>query len=164
MKTNYCECLLWGALLLAGCSDDNPGVAEEEDPGEHACEHAGEAGAALEAAADPADAVELVLGEEPVTVTFPAEGAGYHGYVRLRGPADALLFAGAEAVISSLTSADGGRELLPEAAPNELCPDAIPEHFDLELEDAEYLLELGPATVDSVWLMLLDASGHAHSS
>jgi hypothetical protein len=166
MRTNAYHGLLCGVVMLIGCSDerDVTDLPHEEDPAEHACEHTPEPGTTLDAAADPVDAPELTLGEEPVTVTLPEEGAGFHGYLRLRGPADALLFAGVEALVSSLTSADSGSDLLPEPAPNEFCPDTIPEHFDLELEDREYLLELGPASVDSVWLMFLDAAGHAHSA
>jgi hypothetical protein len=157
--------LLLAAAMIGGCSDDVDATeaAAEEDPGEHACEHVAQAGSSLQAAADPADAPELALGEEPVTVALPEEGAGFHGYVKLRGPVDALLFSTEEAVVSSLTRVGASSDLLPEAAPNELCGDTVPEHFDLELEDADYILELGPASVEHVWLMFLDASGHAHS-
>jgi hypothetical protein len=148
----------WTVLLLAACGDDSR-TNSEEDPAAHACEHAAESGTALTAAASAEEAPELALDEKPYTVALTPGAAGY---VQLTTPAEALLFANRADVVTALLL-DGRDASLPEPAPNEFCPGEIPEHFDLELEEAgNYVLRLGPSGIDSVWLMYSPAAGHAH--
>lgn len=147
------------AVLCSACGDDDPSnpAEGEEDPSEHACEHAAESGAAVTASASLEDAPVLELSEEPSTVALvPGEA----GYVGLASAEAALLFVGTADLVTGLFR-DGEAVDLPEPAPNEECPAAIPEHFDLE-GGSSYVLKLGPAGADSVWLMYTSAVGHGH--
>ena len=47
-------------------------------------------------------------------------------------------------------------------SPNSFCASDLPEHYDLELPAGEYVLELNPAAVETVWMMLISAEGHGH--
>ncbi|MFN7147370.1 MAG: hypothetical protein ACK4YP_26615 [Myxococcota bacterium] len=149
--------LLALALPLVACTP----TPEKEDPEAHACEHVTEAGTTVVAGADPASAGAIAIGEEPYTVTL-VEGAA--GYVAIEVDEDtpALLFLGTADVAASLWH--GEEEVgLSSPAPNDLCPDDIPEHYDLDLHEAgTWLLELGPAAVSDVWLLLSSAEGHGH--
>jgi hypothetical protein len=149
------------ALLLFGCGGSEPPEQHEEDPAEHACEQAGTAGTALDgAAARGADIAELVQADTPYTVSLDQAAPVY---VRLSGPANGLLFSAPADVVSALYFETGAVNELPQGAPNEFCPDAVPEHFDLALEQTgTYYVELGPAAVDSAWLLYGSAEGHAH--
>ncbi|MBK7757569.1 MAG: hypothetical protein IPI35_14425 [Deltaproteobacteria bacterium] len=71
------------------------------------------------------------------------------------------MFADTADVVTGLWD-DSDADILPEGGPNELCPEDIPEHFDLDLSAGTYLLELGPAAVPEVWLMLTPSEGHGH--
>ena len=101
----------------------------------------------------------ITLSEEPYTVALVV---GMPSFLRIDGPLVGLLFVGTADVANALYEGDATASLLPEAAPNEFCATEIPDHFDLDLGQATFYLELGPAAVDSVWLMLVSAAGHAH--
>lgn len=143
-------------LVLAACS----GGEEVEDPDTHACEARGDAGTAVTAAADAASAPAIEVGEVPYTVTLVDGAAGFLA-VEVAEDTAALLFAGDADVVSSLLL-DGADQTLPTPAPNELCPDDIPEHFDLDLTPGTWNVGVGPAGLTEVWLMLHPAEGHAH--
>jgi len=135
---------------------------EVEDPEAHACEHVAEAGTAVTAGADPASAGAISVGEEPYTVTLVDGAAGYVS-IAIDGDTPALLFMGVADVAATLWH-ETEEEGLPAPAPNDLCPTDIPEHYDLDFHEAgTYYLELGPAAVSDVWVMLTSAEGHAHS-
>ncbi|GMV13227.1 MAG: hypothetical protein HS104_11290 [Polyangiaceae bacterium] len=158
MKTTPLLFLL--GLLAAACGGEDASTPAGEDPEEHACEQASETGTALVAAEDTASAPALALAETPYTVTLPS---GKPGYLKLQGPSNALLFFGTANVATGLSFGSDATELLPEGAPNEHCPNAIPEHFDLGLDQSgDYFLRLGPSALPSVWLMLTEVEGHAH--
>ncbi|MCK6529513.1 hypothetical protein L6R50_18825 [Myxococcota bacterium] len=145
-----------GALALAGCEP------EVEDPAAHACEHVSEAGTAV-TASDVMDAntPEIVLGEEPHTVTLAAATPGYVR-VEIEGDTAALLFAGTADVVQGLFHGTE-EESLPEPSPNDLCAEDIPEHYDLDFHEAgSYYLELLSAQGGDVWLLLSSAEGHGH--
>lgn len=135
------------------------GKETTEDPAEHACENVGAADATLTAAADAATAP--ALGEDVPTAVTLTEGAA--GYVSITVEADEalLLWADTADVVTGLWDASDA-DILPEGGPNELCAEDIPEHFDLDLTAGTYVLELGPAAVSEVWLMLTPAEGHGH--
>jgi hypothetical protein len=156
---------LVGAIVSLGCDDQPVTGLRDEDPAEHACEQRTNDGTSLTAGSTPSEATALELSQEPYTITLPvaATEGTYAGYLRLQGPVNSLLFAGTEAVVSELGFGVSGDDELPEAAPNQLCPSDIPVHFDLELvSDGDYLLRLGPAALESVWLMYVSAEGHDH--
>lgn len=146
-------------LLFLACGDkDADDTGAVEDPGEHACENVG-TGESVTAAAKPADAPELHIGEG-FTVSLTS---GEVGYVAIHADetAELLLFSSVADVVTGLWQGD--TELtLPTGSPNEFCATDIPEHFDLDLEAGEYVLQLGPAAVDSVWLMVSSSEGHGH--
>lgn len=144
-------------LSLVACA---PAPAEE-DPEAHACEHAADAGTTVVAGADAASAGAIAIGEEPYTVTLVDGAAGFVA-VEVTGDTPALLFLGTADVAASLWHGD--EEVgLPSPAPNDLCPDDIPEHYDLDLHEAgTWTIELGPAAVADVWLLLSSAEGHGH--
>lgn len=156
----YGPALFVQLLALAACGDDGHGHEDElEDPSEHACEHASESGRAVTASEFVETAVMLALGDEPATVALVP---GTAGYVALEAPAEALLFAGHADVVTGL-SLNGEEIDLPSPTPNEFCPNDIPEHYDLDLEEpGAYVLKLGPAGVGSVWLVYTAAAGHGH--
>ena len=142
---------------LFGCASEEA----VEDPEAHACEHVTEAGTAVTAAADTASAPGISVGEEPYTVALVDGAAGYVS-IEISEDTPALLFLGTAGVASNLWHGDE-EEGLPEGAPSEACADDIPEHFDLDFHEAgTYYLELGPAAVTDVWLLLTSAEGHAH--
>lgn len=132
---------------------------EPEDLAAHACEHAAEAGLAVTAGATREDAAPIAPAEEPYAVAL-ADGAGWLS-IAVDSPMDALLFLGTADVVNGLYLDDGAEDALAVGAPNELCPDEIPEHFDLELDPGTWHLELGPSAVSEVWLLLVDGA-HAH--
>ncbi|HEY8944938.1 MAG TPA: hypothetical protein VIM73_11785 [Polyangiaceae bacterium] len=147
------------ALLLTACGDDAPTESAEEDPAEHACEHAGEQGTEVTASDTADSAPELALSDEPYTVILTP---GSVGYVSLETPAEALLLAAQADVVTGLFL-DGEELPLGEGAPNEFCAEDVPEHFDMDLDEAgTYTLRLGPVGVDSIWLAYVPAAGHAH--
>jgi len=150
-------------LVISACGSDDDGTngAEEEDPGEHACEVVGDAGTRVAAAATPEDGEELEPSETPYTIQL-VDGAP--GYVTLHGGEDALLFVEEENIVNGLFHEDDlDTDLLEAGTPNEFCETEIPEHFDLELEAAgHYHLQLGPAAVDEVWVVYLGAEGPTH--
>ena len=145
------------ALTLAALTACGKETAE--DPAQHACEHVTEADATLPAAADGESAP--ALGEDVATVVTLTDGAA--GYVSITVEADEalLLFADTADVVTGLWDPSDA-DILPEGGPNELCAEDLPEHFDLDLTAGTYLLELGPAAVSEVWLMLTPAEGHGH--
>ena len=147
-------------FTLAVACNGGKDSAEEEDPSEHACEHISEAGTSVTASSDPASAPSISVGEEPYTISLVS---GEAGYISATVDADtpALLFVGEADVVTSLQH-DGAEETLPAPAPNELCPDDIPEHFDLDLHAGTWVIGLGPVGITDVWLMLASSEGHAH--
>ncbi len=148
-------------LALVACADKGDSGAAAEDPMEHACEHAAELGAAVTAGADRASAPVFSISEEPSTVTLVSGATGYLK-VEVTGDTAALLFAGTADVVTGLSEGETPA-ILPTGAPNERCADDIPEHFDLDFHEAgSWYIEVGPAAVDSVWLLLTSAEGHAH--
>jgi len=160
MKKHLRNCALL-TVLCTGCSDPAEPEKHEEDPGEHACEHATDMsdGTSMTAGVDQASAPVLALSEEPYLVDFTT---GTTGYLALTGPVDALLFVAQADAVTVLTFGTAGADELPEGAPNEFCPDLIPEHFDLELaETGDYYVELTTA-IPPLWLVYMSAKGHAH--
>lgn len=149
------------SLLACTTAPDSADTAVE-DPAEHACEHAGtQSGTLTAGAAMDTTAPVLPLDGEPYEVTLVAGAPGYLA-VEIPGDTAALLFAGTADVVTGWYNGteDAG---LPEGAPNELCADDIPEHFDLDFHTAgTWYIEVGPAAVADVWLMLASAEGHAH--
>jgi hypothetical protein len=148
--------------LLAGCDKGGDSAGGEEDPAEHACEHASESGMAVTAGATPETATAIAVEDEPYTVTLVDGKGGKIGFLEVESTEDqaALLFAGTADVVTSLWF-DGKETMLPTAAPNEFCSGEIPEHWDLDLEPGTWTIGLGPAAVDSVWLMLVGGT-HEH--
>jgi hypothetical protein len=144
-------------LLLNACTSEKEG----EDPEVHACEHVSEGGTAITAGADTASAPGIAVGDEPYTVTLVDSAPGYLS-IEISEDTPALLFMGTADVAATLWHGEE-EEGLPDPAPNDLCPDDIPEHFDLDFHEAgTFYLELGPAAVSDVWLYLSSAEGHAH--
>ncbi len=144
-------------LLSVACTP-----TKEEDPLEHACEHYAEGpGAAVTAGATPEEAPGLTIGEEAYTVSLVAGAAGYVG-VNVTGDTAAILFVNTADVAANLWN--GAEEVgLPETAPNDFCPEDIPEHYDLDLHTAgSWYIELGPAAVADLWLMVAPAGDHVH--
>lgn len=142
--------------VLVACS----GGEEVEDPDAHACEVRADAGEAVTATEDQGAAPAIAVGETPFTVTLVSGATGFVA-VDVTEETEALLFAGDADVVSSLFL-DGAEQTLATPAPNELCPDDIPEHFDLDLTPGTWTLGVGPAGVTEVWLLLHPAAGHAH--
>lgn len=142
-------------LMLFACT-----AAKEEDPLEHACEHFAEGpGTAVSAGATPEEAPGLTIGEEAYTVSLVAGAAGYVG-INVTGDTAAILFLNTADVANNLWK--GTEEVgLPEAAPDDFCPDDLPEHYDLDLHTAgSWYIELGPAAVADLWLMVAPAGDH----
>lgn len=144
-------------LVLAACSGD-----AAEDPSVHACEMVGDPGTAVTAAATLEDATpDLAVDGAPYTVTLVDGAPGYVG-IEVTGDTPALLFMGLADVVAELHGPDGAAVGLPDPAPVDACAE-IPEHYDLDLHEAgTWVLELGPAAVADVWLLLHEADGHAH--
>ena len=119
-------------LLAAGCASN----AEEpaaEDPAAHACEQVDASGPSLTASPSRDTAPVLTMSEQPYTVTLPSGAAGY---LRIDGPIDGLLFTKISNVVTGLFRGTDTTDTLPAGTPNEDCPSAIPEHFDLALAEA----------------------------
>jgi hypothetical protein len=150
--------------LLVACGDDDGDAHShgDQDPAEHACEHAMESGTELEGSAERDDsAPRIELGDEPYTITLAQDAARY---VRLEIEEDTavILFANEEDVVTGLYHEDE-EESLVSAGANDHCEDEIPEHFDLDLQEAgTYYLALGPSTLSEAWIMVTEAEGHAH--
>ncbi|MCS6798808.1 MAG: hypothetical protein NZ898_09795 [Myxococcota bacterium] len=148
------------AVALFGCGghDDH----DHEDPAAHACEHRADPGMSVTAAMTRGPDAPLVeIGEATYTVMLDGSGPRY---VRLEtsAPRDVLLFVSVADVVRRLYRGDEARSLI-SGGPNQHCASQIAEHFDVELDAAgTWYLELGPAAVPSVWLMVTDAAGHAH--
>jgi hypothetical protein len=156
-KLSFLAIALATTALACG-SDESSSPAE--DPAEHACEHIAEAGTAVAAGADRAGAPALTIAEEPYTVTLLS---GAPGFVKIEGPLEGLLFAGTADVVTALFHGDSTDDELPAASPTAFCSAEIPEHYDLDLhESGPFYVQLGPAQVPDVWLMLIDAGAHAH--
>jgi hypothetical protein len=154
--------------FLFACNSDTTTTdsGQDEDPAEHACEVFEDGETTPVTAGDAADnGDELDPSEAAFSVTLIDDGTGvYSGYVILdvhEAELDALLFAGTADVVNGLWL-DGADVGLPTPAPNEFCGDDIVEHWEMELTEGEYALELGPAAVDSLWLMFMEAEGHGH--
>lgn len=146
------------SAALCGCGSDDEPV---EDPAEHACEHRALPGNTVAAASDRASAPTIAIGDDPYTVT-PSSATPTYLRVAVSGDTAALLFVGTADVVSGLYEGDAA-VALPTAAPNEFCGTDIPEHFDLDFHEAgDWFIELGPSAAPSVWLMLTEATGHAH--
>lgn len=144
-------------LALLACN----GEKEEEDPEVHACEMVGEPGVSVTAGARmDSSAGTVEVGEDPFTVTLVAGAAGFVG-IPVSGDTPALLFMGTADVAVELYDADGAAMGLGDPAPVEACTE-IPEHYDLDLHSAgTWYLELGPAAVTEVWLLIHPGS-HEH--
>jgi hypothetical protein len=148
------------SLLLSSMLVACTGGEEEESPEAHACEVVGDAGAAVIAAEDRAAAPAIEVGEAPYTVTLVSGAAAYVA-VEVTEETEALLFAGEADIVTSLFL-DDVEQTLPAPAPNELCAEDIPEHFDLDLTPGTWNIGVGPAGATEVWLLLHSAEGHAH--
>jgi hypothetical protein len=148
------------ALTLAACGGDDDPPAE--DPEMHACEEASTAGSAITASAVRDDTAPVVeIAETPFMAELP-DGAA--GYVRLdiAGDTAALLFTQETGVLAGLFHEDA-EETLGEGEPNELCPEDLPEHFDVDFHEAgTWYLELGPTGTNQAWFLLTTAEGHEH--
>lgn len=142
-------------LFFLACGDKEE---EHEDPALHACEELG-GGESITASADPESAPALHHGEgHTVALT-----SGEVGYVAIEADeaGEMLLFADTSDVVTGLWF-NGAELTLPEGSPNSDCPTEIPDHYDLDFEEVgTYVIQLGPAVVDSVWLMVSEG-GHAH--
>lgn len=148
--------MLFSLILACTASKE-----ETEDPAEHACEHVGTSEETLTAGAAPGEGDVLAIDGEPRMVTLVDGAAGYVSVV-VEGDTAALLFAGTADIVNGLYN-EGTEETLPEGAPNEFCATDIPEHFDLDFHTAgTWSIEVGPAAVSEVWLLLISAEGHAH--
>jgi len=149
------------AIALSALSGCAAGKEEEEDPLAHACEVIADAGTAITAGADIASAPGIQIGDTPYTVTL-VDGASSFVSVNVSGDTAAILFMGTADVVQTLYQ-DGADAGLAEGAPDDLCPEDVPEHYDVDLHTAgTWTFELGPAAVSDVWLLLHDAEGHAH--
>ena len=148
-------------LPLVGCV---PTEGDEEDPGEHACEHVTEAGAAVTAAATREESGDAAIdiSEEPYTIALVSGEEGWISIDVSGAEEPSLLFIDTADVVTGLFHNDEEDDELSAGSPNEFCVDDIPEHFDLDLHEGTWHLRLGPAAVDSVWLSLLSAEDHAH--
>ncbi len=162
MRTPF---LILPLVLLGGCppEEHTHTHTHTEDPDALACELVEEDGTAVTAAAtleDAGDATISIAGH-PWTVALQASGSSF---VQLEPGdlEDAILFVDVANVVEELWH-DGDAEGLPGTAPNSDCPEDIPEHYDLHFHAGTYVLELGPAAVDSLWVVFLDAEGHAHT-
>jgi hypothetical protein len=145
------------ALTALGCASD-PEEQPAEDPAAHACEQVGQVGTAVTAAQSTDRAPALVISDHPYAVALPNLAAGY---VRIDGPLEALLFVQTPDVVTGLFRGTTATDELPAPTPNEDCPDEIPEHFDLDFaETRAWYVQLGPAAVNEVWVMLTEAGGH----
>jgi hypothetical protein len=136
---------------------------EPEPIAVHACEHVEVEGTAIEAAATPDEAgsASITISTEPYTVGLPT---GANGFVRIVAEegAEAVLFVGEAGVVQALTFCDYEVEL-PEPAPNGMCSEDIPEHYHVHLWSGIWHLELGPASGDALWLLLMPHAGaHEH--
>jgi hypothetical protein len=159
--------LLLASLLLASCGSDDAtpddhDQTEEEDPAEHACVLGSDEGESITAGEQRgASAPEIELGHAPFTVALSEDAPSY---LRIEASEDtpAVLFVSAADVVTGLYHEDD-EEALDSAGPNPFCDDDIPEHFDLDLHEAgTYYLELAPSALSEVWIMLVEAEGHAH--
>lgn len=142
-------------LLLLACT-----TTKEEDPLEHACELVAQGpGTAVTAGATPEEAPNLSVGEETYTVSLVTGAVSYVG-VTVAEDTAAILFVNTADVAANLWN--GTEEVgLPEAAPNDFCPEDLPEHFDMDLHTAgTWYIELGPAAVADLWLMVAPAGDH----
>ena len=148
------------SLALAGCGGDDEHARGEEDPAQHACEHVNESGMPIVAGTDRATGPTIAVSEEPYTLTVVA---GAEAWLSIQGGIDALLFTKETGVVTGLFHEQATDSALGAPEPNERCPAELPEHFDLELEEAgTWHLKIGPVATDSVWLALTQSSGHAH--
>jgi hypothetical protein len=145
-------------FLLTAC----PTAEEGEDPGVHACEQIPEAGTAITAAADrdSDDTAALSLQDTPWDVALTS---GEEGWLSITVDADqgALMFVDTADVVTGLFHDDEDVDELSEAAPNGNCESDIPEHWHLDLHEGTWHLQLGPAAVDGVWLLLMEGA-HEH--
>lgn len=131
-----------------------------EDPTEHACEQAAAAGETLVASAAMDDSTALLpIDSEPYTVSL-VDGAASYMAVEVSEDTATLLFLGTANVVTGLYN--GTEEVeLPASAVVDLCAADIPEHFDVDFHTAgTWYIELGPAAITEVWLLLSTAVGH----
>lgn len=160
----HAKWLLVLPLLSFACGDaKEDSSASEEDPGEHACEQRALAGTTLSLVASRDDDASTLLmeSEEPWTLNLVPGASGF-ARIEVEQAESMLLFMGIGDVLNGLWLGEA-EQALPEPSPEEACPSDIPEHFHLDLATpGTWHIELGPAAVDSAWLMLLDASGHTH--
>jgi len=151
------------SLSFFGCDgDEHDDTDDEYDPAAHACEHVDEAGTAITAGATmDATAPEIDLsGEGIYTITLVDSAAGY---VRLESDEDhEIIFFLDTADVVQTAYLDGTEVTLPATSPNSECSDDLPDHFHLDAEPGTWHIELGPAAVTSVWLMLVEGGEHEH--
>lgn len=141
------------SLLLACGEKDTP-----EDPAARACEENGQGDTV--AASSDVDGAPLLNPDVGANVDLSGVTVGFLG---LSVPADGawLLFVNREAVVTGLWK-DGEQQTLPPPSPNEDCPTEIPEHYDLELTAGTWTVQVGPAAVDSAWMLFTEAGEHGH--
>ena len=153
-------------VLSFGCgeSDDSSGSGGQggQDPAAEACKVVADQGTSVAAAKARDQAPALVHQGDPYTVDLVSGAAGY---VKIPGGEDSLIFVKSKGVVSGLFQGlNGTTDLLVAPTPNEDCPQAIPQHWDLELagKTGDYYLKLGPAAISQFWLVFTEAASHGH--
>lgn len=146
-------------VLLVACTTPEEG----EDPAEHACEQVGSSVGTITAVATRdaiTEAEEIEADGQPWLVELASSEAGFVG-IHVDEDAEAILWTDTANVVAALY-VDGVEYELPTPGPSEVCPDAIPEHYPLDLEAGSWSLELGPSAVSEVWVLLTGSAGHGH--
>lgn len=144
-------------LALLACT----GKEYVPDPARYACDHTGKLGTNLHLGQAVGDAPVIPMNGEPHTALFDVQQVVYYLAIQVEQDMEAVLFAGTPDVISGLLFKDQPVDL-PPPSPSDVCPDEIPEHYDLELTMGTWYLKLGATAEESIWLTLADAEGHEH--
>lgn len=147
-------------LTLAACGGDDH---DDADPAMLACDEVGETPANVTAAsARDASAPQISFTGEPVQVALPAGASGFVRVVTDEPEELGILLFDQTDALAAIWHDDVSMAPV-SAGEDPFCPDEIPEHFDVDFEEAgTYYLELGPASTDSVWMILSGAAGHGH--
>lgn len=141
------------SLFLVACADG--AEPEGESPEEHACERRAEEGVAVVPGATLDAGTAIVPGDEPYSVALEVTAPGFLAVVSEEDQA-ALLFLGDAYVLTGIWF-DGEEQVLPAGEPNPVCPNDVPEHYDLDLEPGTWTLQVGPAAIAEVWMQLAAA-------
>lgn len=144
------------ALLgLAACT------TAEEDPAEHACEHAVEAGTAITAAIDGSVGPDVSTTHTRYDVTLGAVEGGNGGTVSLSADEviHLLLFVGSD--VPLVLKDASGNEVVAEASEAVTACSELAVMYEYPLGIGEYTITLGPTTETSV-LLLTEHEDHEH--